>query len=238
MKENTGHILGGPNKDMRSDFRFRLPRAIQENFLTEGLISHSALKEDSREVGIHDMPLCNMAMLRKTFEEIGGFNEKVTYYLDDVELNYIAVKLGHKLVMCNNLTVQHNIRPAFLPYFWYKWKTRKIIGEVFPVYYCLYLDSFQIKTVLFSYFVVPMLFLWCGTKPFILLGSIYFIGIIVSSLKYIRDWPVFICLPASLCITHVMMYSGFTAGLLNGICGFFNLKKLISQKNERFKNIT
>ncbi|KWT90143.1 glycosyltransferase family 2 protein [Candidatus Magnetominusculus xianensis] len=235
LKGNPRDIVGGPNRDFRQDYRYRLPSAIQENYLTEGLVSHKNLQSNLRTVGIHDLPLCNVSMLRETFIDIGGFNEDITYFLDDVEFNYIAVNLGYRLVMLSALQVQHDIRPAFSPYFYYKYKTRYEIGKVFPLYYCLYTDTFQIMLVLLSYIAGPLLILYGGYKILLAFGIIYFIAVIVSSLKYVKEYKLFLSLPLGIFITHIMVYFGFTFGLIRGIFNWHNLQKLIIQKKERFK---
>ncbi len=230
-------IIGGPNRDMRNSFKYRYPTAIQENFLTEGLISHASAKKDCFQVGIHDLPLCNMAMNRKTFKRVGGFNEKIPYYLDDVEFNYIAYKAGHRLMMLKNLEVQHDIRPMIQPYFQYKFRTRFEIGKIMPLYALLYLDSFQIWLVLLSYLILPVVVTIGGGLVFSGLIACYLVLVFFSSWKYRKDLPIFWLLPAGTVLTHFLMYCGFTFGLVYGLLSYPKLHKLIPQKKERLKKI-
>lgn len=237
LADNSNDIIGGPNRDMRREFVYRFPSAIQENILTEGLVSHRQMDGSTRSVGIHDLPLCNVAMMKSTFEAIGGFNEEVVYYLDDVEFNYIAFKNGHRLIMSNRLEVQHDIRPAFLPYFRYKWKTRFEIGKIFPVYYCLYLDSNVIRLVLLSYLVIPILLFLGGLELFGVAILVYVSLIIVVSAKHLWDPKIFACMVPGMVLTHLLMYLGFTLGIVWGIWSYPRLRKLIPQRNSRFQSV-
>lgn len=233
-------IIGGPNYDKRKEYRYRFSSAIQSCFLTEGLLSHKEMKSTKKEVGIHDLPLCNIAMSREIYNRIGGFNEKISYYLDDVEFHYIAKKLGYKLVSYQDLEIQHDIRPSFLPYFKYKWNSRYEIGKVFPIYYELYLDSFQIKAVLLSYILFTLFIFLIFLYPTLIfipsfLIILYITLLLISALLYYKDVTVSILLPFGIFITHLAMYFGFTIGLIKGILNYSELKKLLSQKYERYK---
>jgi len=235
LQKNPNDIIGGPNIDARSDYPFRLAAALQANPLTEGLHSHRALDTDQgRQVSIHDLPLCNVAMHRSVCEHVGGYNEEISHYLDDVEFNYIASKLGHRLMLYKDLTVQHDIRPMFLPFFTYKWETRKVIGQVFPVYACLYLDSLSIKLVLASYIFLALIIIFGASAWIPFLGIGYALAIVMAAGLYLKDTPVFLGLLVSLPVTHIIMYSGFTFGLIDGLCHFKKLNPWMAVKKRRF----
>jgi glycosyltransferase involved in cell wall biosynthesis len=226
-------ILGGPSVDERTGFRIQLASAIESDFLTEGLIKRRS--QLFTQVGIHGLPLCNMVCRRDVFNHIGGFNENISVYLDDVEFNYIARKLGYRFIFHKDMQVQHRIRPAWLPYLRYKWETRYEIGKIIPLYYCLYQDTFQLKLILASYIGLPLMLIFFPGHAWFVLLCLYLFFAFVSALKHIKSVIVFFLLPFGLLLTHIMIYSGFTCGLICGILMFPQSQKLIKQKNDRFR---
>ena len=236
LKEYPEALVGGPNRDNRPDFRFLFPQAIQEHPLLEGLKSHSPLKEYLLEVNRHNLPLCNLTVKREIFDQIGGFNDKVSYFLDDVEFNYIAQKLGYSLYLCSGLEIQHNIRPALFPYLSYKYFSRKEIGKVCLQFYELYQDSCQIKLILLSYIILPILLMvgYRYTFLILLLFFTYFPLLYLSSWRYVTQPIIFILLPFGVFFTQLFSYVGFTLGLLQGIIDYFVNKEYIQIKKQRY----
>lgn len=235
LTEHPDEIIGGPNKDSRSSFRYRLPAAVESCLLTEGLSSHRALAPDVRkEVGIHDLPLCNVAFRREVFDRVGGFNDEVSYFIDDVEFHYIARRLGYKLVLYSDLAVQHNSRVFFWPYCSYKWHTRRQIGKIFPAYACLYLDALPVKMILVSYVIVPLLFV-VGIGPFLpVLAGVYGLAVVLAAASRLRDFPVFVGMLITIPLVHLVVYLGFTVGLISALVNIPQIRKEVAVKKRRF----
>ncbi len=232
LSKNPDEIIGGPNRDFRKDFRFRYPSAIQANILTEGILSRKKMSTTKRSVGIHDLPLCNVAMRKHVFEKVGGFNEYIPYFLDDVEFNFIAENQDIHLMLYDKLEVGHDIRPAWWPYLKYKFLTRWEIGKIMPIYSCLYTKSFQIKLVFATYLLIPILFI--DYRIFGFAVFIYLFVLCASALPFRKDIPVFLLLPAGVFATQCLMYTGFTAGIIWGYMNYLKLRRLIPQKEKRF----
>ena len=55
---------GGPNRDERLEPKLAFAQALQENPFLEGLKSHRERK-DTKEVGVHDLPLCNLIVTKE-----------------------------------------------------------------------------------------------------------------------------------------------------------------------------
>ncbi|MBF0301024.1 MAG: glycosyltransferase family 2 protein [Oligoflexia bacterium] len=229
-------IIGGPNRDARAEFKYLLAQSTQEHPLLEGLTSHKQLNLDHIEVGIHDLPLCNLAMKKISFTRIGGFNEVATYYVDDVEFHYIAKKLGIKLLQFKKLEVQHNIRPAFRNYLKYKFNTRKKIGEIYLYFPELYQDSLLIKLIFLSYIIIPLLFLLFLFKPMPLAitGLAYIFLLYATALSWRKNKIIFMIMPMYVFVTQALSYSGFTYGLLKSLLTLDNRHVVFSEKVRRY----
>jgi GT2 family glycosyltransferase len=234
LSTNGQLIVGGPNIELRKEYPYRIASAIQQNPLTEGLISHRKLSTEYQVVGIHDLPLCNLALTKQAFNHIGGFNEEISYYLDDVEFLYIAKHLGYRLESHKALAVQHDIRPAMIAYLKYKLKSRYEIGRVFPLYHCCYADALQIKLVFLSYIFIPISYLLFPASLFFLLFALYYIVVFLSTLKKKETLSDLLVIPLGVVLTHLAMYLGFTAGLLAGIYHFPKESSLKAQREKRF----
>lgn len=245
IEENPDTIISGPNQDLRKEFRYRTANSIQENFLTEGLRSHLKPGKNYILTDHHNMPLCHLIVPRKIYNEIHGFNEVANYFMDDVEFNYLASKTGYELRFYPQLQIQHNVRPLFLPYFRYKFKTRYQVGKNFLLFPECYYKAKQIWLIGVSYlfllflpFLIKLSFFW--SIIFIVLG-IYLLLILFSNIKYLKkpwEYPI---ITAGVILVHILSWLGFTMGL---IIGFSELvfyrrktKNILNHKKLRYKTI-
>ena len=116
--------------------------------------------------------------------------------------------------------------------FKYKFLTRWETGKVMPIYSCLYIKSFQIRLVVISYLLIPLLLMDYRVFAF---GAIaYLLILCASAWPFRKDLLVFLLLPAGVFAAQCLMYTGFSAGLFWGYWNFPKLRKLIHQKKKRF----
>lgn len=219
--KNPEIIISGPNLDKRKEFKYRIANALQKNFLTEGLISHSSFTQKYIFSDHHNMPLCNLVIPRKIYERINGFNEIADYFMDDVEFCYIASKLKYQLRLYPQLEIQHNLRPLFLPYFKYKFRTRYKIGNNFILFPECYYQAKQIWLIGISYlfllflpYLIKLNFFWETITIFL---GIYFLVILISTIKHFqRPWEGIIVFSGTI-LVHLLSWLGFTIGLIKSI---------------------
>lgn len=229
LKEHPNYIIGGPNIEGRKELKYQIPAVITASVLSEGLISHQSALSAPKKAGIHDLPLCNLSMKRDVFISIGGFNDKISHFLDDVEFNFAAVQKGYPLYLFPELTVQHDIRPFFLPFYRYKLKTRQQIGKNFIFFFELYKDSLGIKMVLLSYLLIPLMLI-ITPQIFIALLVMYCAVLSAASIQHLKKHKIFVLFPLFIFLTHLTVYSGFTLGLLAGIMNFNQRREYIKLK--------
>lgn len=245
IKENPDTIISGPNQDLREEFKYRTANSIQENFLTEGLRSHLKPNKNYILTNHHNMPLCHLIVPRKIYNEIHGFNEAANYFMDDVEFNYLASKIGYELRFYPQLQIRHNVRPLFLPYFEYKFKTRYQVGKNFLLFPECYYKAKQIWLIGISYlfllflpFLTKLSFFW--NIIFIVFG-VYLLLIFSSNIKYLKKPWKFLIIAVGVILVHILSWLGFTIGL---IIGFLELifyrrktKNILNHKKLRYKII-
>jgi GT2 family glycosyltransferase len=229
ISPDSQEIWGGPNVDQRQDLSSSLVRALEGNPLLEGLKSHRYNKIWC-EVGIHDVPLCNLITTRKLFQEVGGFSEDIPYYFDDVDFNYRAIKKGAVLYFTESLTVHHSMRSLFRPYFIYKFKRRYAIGRNFSRFGYLYDDAVQLKAVHFSYAAIALslilLMLWPSfIKILMCFIATYIIVALISFRRYVNRPFRFVILPVLLLLTHCVCYCGYTCGRIAELIALAKRKK-------------
>lgn len=241
LGRNRSFIISGPSRDRRKDFKYKLANAIQENFLTEGLLAHRELGSKRIAADHHNIHSCNMAMGREVFEKVGGFNVTADYFMDDVEFGYIARRLGYDMYLYRELEVQHDLRPAPVKYLVYKFLTRFHIGKNFPLFPECYSGVFQIWFILLSYAIfVPVVYLIFKIPHTLFLALVfiaiaYFVLLVVSSLKRVREPLLFLCVIPGVFLTHLFSYLGFTLGLLAGLLNYFGQSKVLKNKEIRYK---
>ena len=180
LKASSPSIIGGPNVDRRQDFQFALANAIQEHPLLEGLKNHQKLNTEKIETNAHNLPLSNVAMIRETFDQIGGFNEMANHFMDGSEFLYIASQMGIPLYLYKSLEIQHHNRPMFYPYFRYKFHIRRMIGRNFILFPECYSGAKPIKWIMISLLLllpISFFFLAMGHLASVTLWSlgIYFV---------------------------------------------------------------
>lgn len=239
--KNPEEIICGPNVDISDNFSYSLSNTIQSLYVSEGLKSH-AIQKDKIKIDHHNIPLNNCAFKKEIFGKIKGFNEKVDYYLDDVEFFYICHKLGYIFFQYPELTIQHHSRKFPFDFLKYKFFARKKIGYNAFFFPELYSETAAIKIVLLTYFLIPafVLFFFLFPRYFpwitILIFLIYSIILIFYSLKTIiesKNWKYAI-LPIGIFLTHIANYSGFTCGLISGLINLKDYKKIIAIKKKRY----
>jgi|GEM_PF-6586256 len=218
VNPDTLEVWGGPNRDERQSWQYRIAQKVQENPLLEGLRSHRFVNTKV-EVGIHDVPLCNLIVSRKLFDRLGGFSSKISYFLDDVDFNYRAKEIGAKLYLSSRLSVHHALRPLILPYLAYKFRTRYMIGRLYQDAPHFYADSTQLKIVHLSWILVPLSIGIACFVPLmqrILMGSgiVYVLGVYVSSCSMSRNLADILAAPIFLFLAHLCSYIGYTMGRL------------------------
>jgi len=235
LKKNPNDIICGPNIDLSTDFGSFVANAIQSIYISEGLKTHSTKKR--RQVDFHNIPLNNCAMNKKIFNRVGGFNEKVDYYLDDVEFFYICHKLKYKFIQYPELTIQHHCRKFPLDYLKYKFYARKKIGYNAFFFPELYAESIIIKLVFLSFLITPVsiyLFL-VVPKLFLFMVLLYFSIVILFSLRMMsKKWKYAPILPLGMFFSHVANYCGFACGLLKGLANFNKYEKIKNIKEKRY----
>ncbi len=241
LEKTKNNIICGPNIDENKNFSSNIANAIQSLYISEGLKTHK-VKEELQEVDFHNIPLNNCCMSKEIFYKIGGFNDKVDYYLDDVEFFYIAHKLGHKFFQYPGLTVQHYCRKFPFDFLKYKFYARKKIGYnafFFPELYC---ENFVIRFIFLTYPLIPaLIYLFFLEQRYFFLSTIsmvflYFLVITLFSLKVIieRKDLKYLVLPIGIFLTHLANYSGFTCGIVKGLINFKEIEKIKKIKKARY----
>lgn len=214
-------IIGGPNRDDRENWKYRCAQALQANAFLEGLKSHKR-QQTAIDVGRHDLPLCNLALHRHLFQRIGGFNEGIPYFFDDVEFNCRAEQAGIRLILFPELAVHHELRPLIRDYLLYKLRTRYKIGRYYMNVKYLYRDSLQLRLVHLSWWALPFLVVLWACYPLLLIISIiiYLCASMWTFRGLIQDKAVFWTGPFLLILSHLVCYAGYTAGRLRHfLCG-------------------
>lgn len=241
LEKNSNNIICGPNIDGDKNIGGKIANAIQSLYISEGLKTHK-IKKQAQEVDFHNIPLNNCALKKEIFDKIGGFNDKIDYYLDDVEFFYIAHKLGYKFFQYPEMAIQHYCRKFPLDFLKYKFFARKKIGYNAFFFPELYKGNFAIKIVLLTYLLIPFLiylffhnqqnFLFLVMTGFLL----YFFMLTFFSLKIMiqeKNWK-YIILPLGIFLTHLVNYFGFAFGLLKGLANFKKYKKIKEIKKIRY----
>lgn len=235
LQKNPNNVICGPNIDSGQDFGHYIANTVQALYISEGLKTH--IIDEQKEVDLHNIPLNNCAMNKKIFEKIGGFNEKVDYYLDDIEFFYICSKLGYKFIQYPELVIQHRCRKFPIDFLKYKFRARKKIGYNAFFFPELYKENPIIKLVIASYFIIPFLIYWLIFSPklFFLMVVLYFSIITLFSLKtMVKKLRYAAIIPPAIFITHLINYCGFTFGLLKGLAAFRKYKEMARIKKERY----
>lgn len=233
LTNNPNNIVAVPNIDYSSDWGHSLSNAIQSVYISEGLRMHIVNK--LREVDFHNVGLC-CALDKKIFKHIGGLNEQVDYYLDDVEFFYICHKLGYKFIQYPELTIQHHCRKFPFDFLKYKFYVRKKIGYNAFFFPELYQGSFAIRLILLSYLAIPLLIYLSFKAPryWFLIIAFYFSIVIFFSLKtMIKAWR-YLLVPLGIFLNHLVSYFGFTCGIIKGLINFKKYKQFNQIKKTRY----
>lgn len=238
LKQKPLEIVCGPNIDRDNDWGHVLANDIQSLYITEGLKTHEV--KNRREVNFHNIPLNNCGLSQKIFKRVGGFNEEVDYYLDDVEFFYICHKLGYRFQQYPELAIQHYCRRFPWEFLRYKFYARKKIGRNAFFFPELYRDSRVIVIIFFSYLIIPLIvasFLLHPlptSKIFLLFATLYLLIVILSSLKMLkRGWRYGLII-LGIFLTHLVSYIGFASGLILGLASINQNKKIKIIKAKRY----
>lgn len=235
LKTDPEKIICGPNIDQREGFGYVIANAINSVYISEGLRTHQ-IKNISK-VDFHNIPLNNCAFSRKIFDKIGGFNDRVDYYLDDVEFFYIAHRLGYKFFQYPELVIQHHCRKFPIDFFRHKFYARKKIGYNAFFFRELYKDNFVIRLILLSYLLLPLFiyFLFGKHKEIILsLFFLYAVIVIGFSLGLISKNLKYIFVPIGIFLNHLVGYFGFTCGLIKGLININKYQEIKKIKKNRY----
>lgn len=239
LEQHPERIIGGPNVDTRTAFAYAMANAIQEHPLLEGLKNHQQSSDAVTKTNAHNLPLSNIAMTRDTFTRVGGFNEVANYFMDGSEFLYIASRLDIPMYLHGGLTIQHNNRPVFLPYFKYKWRARRKIGANFILFPECYAHAKPIRLVLGSFALLQAVLLAFALFGGILSVAAVSVGVYVMVLwatgwRQLKRPLVFIPLAPCVFITQVLMYIGFLRGLFEGVMNVRNNLHVIEHKVSRY----
>lgn len=242
LDEHPDRIIGGPNVDRRPQFRFALANAIQEHPLLEGLKNHRSLCSPQEKVDAHNVPLSNCAMARAVFERVGGFNDVANYFMDGSEFLYIAGRLSIETYLYASLEIQHDNRPAFLDYFRYKWRARRMIGGNFILFPECYAHAKAIKLVLASFpmvlAVLAVLAVTGGLFTVMTAAAVIWLGVLYGmGWREVRRPAIFALLGPGVFVTQVLMYAGFFTGLLVGMLTVSRSRAVIEHKALRYRVI-
>jgi len=241
LEKKPENIICGPNVDENKNFSNNIANAIQSLYISDGLKTHIT-KNKAIEVNFHNIPLNNCAMKREIFNKIGGFNDQVDYYLDDVEFFYIAHKLGYKFSQYPELAIQHYCRKFPFDFLKYKFYARKKIGHNAFFFPELYHESFSIRLIFLTYLLIPaLIYLFFGKPGYfffltMFISLLYVLIITFSSLMVIivhRDLK-YLILPIGIFLTHLANYVGFTVGIISGLMSFGERKKIKEIKKIRY----
>lgn len=239
LSENPERIIGGQNVDNRSEFLCAMANAVQEHPLLEGLKNHRQELPDNFRVNAHNLPLSNAAMARKTFDQIGGFNEVANYYMDGSEFLYIAKKLGIPIFIYKSLKIQHDNRPMFWPYFRYKWRSRWMLGGNYVLFPECYESALQIRAVFFSLIFFPLLLISFHLFGILALGSgalfaAYMVAIYLFAPRKFEHPLIFLLTGPCVFVAHLSMYFGFLTGWLRGLYLKSQNLHVIEHKKSRY----
>ncbi len=205
------------------------------------------LANPTRErVPFYEVSLCNVAMKRRVWESVGGFNEVAYYWVDDAEFFYVAWRIGFELWNDPEVRAAHYKRPLLWPlmhqYFRQRWYGGLSTWQ-FPELYLRQVGVVAAAGLLVILLVACLLGLITseGTR-LVLIGTLS--GMTLAGLVALVSWggysvspskrpgPVLvsgICL--ALCVGATML--GFWSGLILG--PFYRLGKPTAHRYRRFR---
>jgi len=240
LTENPERIIGGPNVDRRPQFAIALANAVQEHPLLEGLNNHRSQPQAVIAVNAHNIPLSNAAMTRAVFARVGSFNEVANYFMDGSEFLYIAGRLGIPTFLYGSLEIQHDNRPAFLPYLRYKWRARHKIGGNYILFPECYAHAMPVKLVLLSFLgLVGMLAALAVTGGLLTIlpwaAAAWLAVLYAAGWRDLRRPRIFALTAPVVFVTQALMYCGFLAGLFQGMLTVGRHLDVIEHKAVRYR---
>lgn len=213
----------------------RLASAVTDSFFLEGFEERA---DKSHSVPFYNIPLCNCVIKRGIWEAVGGFNEHMYYYMDDLEFFYIASSLGFSFYVVPNLGVQHNVEPFPGPYLRKKIITRFNAGINTVLFNEIYRKIPFIKLAIIAYGLLIVVFVFSKTPQIILggLGGVYLLLAFIYSMKFLKKhFLVFLLLPFVFIIVHLAIFPSFTIGILTALIFRKKYQSVIICKTERLR---
>lgn len=216
-------------------FSRQLAGAATDSFFLEGFDERA---KTPRKTPFYNIPLCNCFIKRSVWERVGGFNENMYYYMDDIEFFYIASRLRFSFYVVPALAVVHKGEPFPFPYLRKKTITRFHVGMNTVLFYEIFLAMPFIRLALGCYgFIVAICFF--SQYRYLLIGvlvGVYFIIATMCSARYFQKHPmVFFLLPGVFMLTHLVNFLSFTCGIVFTLVTPWKYKSIVATKNERFQ---
>ncbi len=218
---------------LEESLSLRLSGAASDSFFLEGF--SDSLIQNPGIAAFYNIPLCNCMIRRSVWESVGGFNEKVFYYMDDIEFFYLASRSGFKFFHLPELRVRHGVARFPGPFLKKKFVTRFYVG---------------INTLVFPeiFFRMPYVWLACLSYPALTMFAflseqwlanmflLYVLMALIFSFPYFKkDKKTAWLLPCVFLLTHLTDYFAFAMGWITYLLQFPRYALVRAAKKKRFR---
>lgn len=223
--------------DETASLPYQLAGAAIDSFFLEGFEEGAA---ESQKVRFYNIPLCNCIIKKSVWETVGGFNEKMYHYMDDIEFFYIAWRLGFSFYVIPALGVTHRVEPFPAGFLRKKIITRFHAGINTILFHEIFREMPFIKLAFILYGVIAgvcLLHRHIDVSLYIFI-SLYLLISFLSASKFFKKHPrIFLLLPLAFGATHMANFLSFTGGILFALGFHKRFQPIVANKLERFKNV-
>jgi len=236
-KTDYGGVCGPvAHFDKNASLAYQLSGAATDSFFLEGF--SDARAGQVKKVEFYNIPGCNCAIRRRIWEAVGGFNEAMFPYSDDIEFFFNASRMGFSFWVVPVLAVQHNVEPFPLRFLKKKIITRFQTGVNAILFHEIFWQMPFIKLAFMLYaviFGICFFYRHVGVFFWSLLGPYLFISVLYS-LKFLKKHPlIFLLLPFAFLTTHAANFMSFTGGLFYALGFQRKFQPVVAGKTERFQ---
>lgn len=164
----------------------------------------------------HDIALCNLFVRRKTFEELGGFDESFGYIGEDTDFLRRALDSGARVVLDPSVRVRHRRRRFPGPYLAQRWRYRVKTGRLLVERPGLHARG-RIAALLATGLVVTAggaIGGWRFLLPAVLAYAAATWAVSFSIWR--RDIALFPAVPFAFALHHLTYFAGLLVGMARG----------------------
>ncbi len=219
LKRKKHQIITGPTLPYTKNKRELITDILISDYIGELRTAEKAKKDSETE--FYNIYLCNVIINRKVFNDIGLFNEKIDYRMDDTEFFYRAQRKGIKAFYSKDLIVIHKRREFSGEFLGHIFISRFYTG-VNTIRHPEIMSSIPgIRLVLSLILSIPLFLYFLSLKRIIKtslslsISYVLFLFVVAFKKKNIKDR--YILLPTAIFLTHLWVITGFISGIISGI---------------------